>query len=48
MVYRHLEDGIVLPKTLGVNKVLCHLYIRCAYVGFVNEKNYIVCYVCRA
>ena len=35
--------GFIIKKN-----VLCYLYIRCAYVDFVNEKNDIVSYVYRA
>ena len=38
MVYRLPEDGRVLLKCVRVNTELSVMYIRFAYVGFINEK----------
>jgi hypothetical protein len=36
LVYKLPEDGGVPPKRVAVNKDFIAMYIRCAYVGFVN------------
>ena len=38
-MYRLPEDGGVPPKHVGVNKKNCIvMYMRCAFVGFVNGQ----------
>jgi len=38
LVYTLSEDVGVLPKHVEVNKEFIVLFIRCAYVGFINES----------